>query len=128
MMATSESNPQPRKRWRYKWLLLALVLACCCATPVAWIPATASVGRKATRLHEQLRAGMSVAEVLARVDEVQLSGLTLSRVFLFPRVAGQSEAAQEREDAGCPVTAMVWSPVGNPWQRDAAEIPRDVFL
>jgi hypothetical protein len=105
-------------------LLLALTCGC---NPFVWLQVVLVLGgRQAAHLHENLKPGMSVAEVLAQVDGVRPSQFGLSRVFAQPRATVSAPAPTDSSPA-CPEEQfLVWGPDGPPWGRRAVPAKEEV--
>lgn len=89
-------------------------LTFCCGGSFVWFPFTLIGGKQVTRLHERLKPGMSVAEVLRQVDETGLWSLGLSHVFAFG------------EECSVATTTLVWSSKrGAPWNNGANQTLED---
>jgi hypothetical protein len=113
--APPEEGSPPRKGLSRKLILLLLALTCCCGSPILWIAVEAHRGNQIARLHDSLKPGMSVAEVLGRIDEVRLSSLGLGVSWVFADPEGTAEK-------GCrPITphgSLAWGHnTGSPWGR-----------
>lgn len=119
----------PLKRRRGRWLLVGLALTCCCGAPVVLLPFTLLFGgRQVTRLHEGLKPGMSVAEVLRQVDDVSLWSFGLSHVYAIPQVATVEPSHGDGPGEVCPVDRwLAWSSSsGAPWGRGTNSTRGDV--